>query len=225
MFFRILLFGRKNCLYSKKIRNFLKKNSRFFYYIETSSVGEKIDLKKIKNLKFDYIFSFRSLYIIKKSLLKKAILAPINFHPGPPEYRGVGCVNYALFNNEKFYGSTAHLMTETIDNGPIIDVRKFLITNNDNLDALLKKTYKEMFFQFMFIIKLLLKSEKNIIFLLKKNKHISWSKVIRNRKDLNKFYEIKLKTSKKEFNRKIIATVNKEYKPYIKFYGKKFFLI
>ncbi len=25
----------------------------------------------------------------------------INFHPRPPQYRGVGCVNFAVMNNEK----------------------------------------------------------------------------------------------------------------------------
>ena len=47
----------------------------------------------------------------------------INFHPGPPEYRGVGCVNYAFFDNVKSYGCTAHRINQKIDNGPIIDVK------------------------------------------------------------------------------------------------------
>ena len=62
-------------------------------------------------------------------LLKKVNKAAINFHPGPPEYRGTGCVNYALYENSKFYGCTAHLINEKVDNGKIIDVKKFNINN------------------------------------------------------------------------------------------------
>ena len=59
-------------------------------------------------------------------------------------FRGSGCVNYALYQNSKFYGCTAHIIDEKIDNGKIIDVRKFKITRKDSVSNVLKKTYKTM---------------------------------------------------------------------------------
>ena len=67
----VLYFGRKNCPYSNKVKNLLKKKSKKFYYIKSNFFGEKIDKKKIKNLTFDYIFCFRSFYILKKNLIEK----------------------------------------------------------------------------------------------------------------------------------------------------------
>ena len=64
------------------------------------------------------IFSFRSFYILKKEFLKKCKKVAINFHPGTPDYRGIGCINFAL-NNEKYYGCTAHIINQKIDNGKI----------------------------------------------------------------------------------------------------------
>ena len=103
-----------------------------FRYIDSSYPGEKLN-EKIEKQKFDYIFCFRSFYILKKKDINKTKIAAINFHPGTPEYRGIGCINFAIYNNEKFYGSTAHLIDEKIDNGKILDVRKFQIRKKDNL--------------------------------------------------------------------------------------------
>ena len=75
---------------------------------------EKIPIKKISKKKYSYIICFRSFYILKKNLIEKCKMAPINFHPGPPEYRGIGCVNYALYDNSKFYGCCAHIINKKI---------------------------------------------------------------------------------------------------------------
>ena len=97
----VLFMGRSGCFYSKKIKKLLEKNSKKFYYFESNKIFEKIDKKYLK-LNYDYIFCFRSFYILKNNILKKVNKAAINFHPGPPEYRGTGCVNYALYENSKF---------------------------------------------------------------------------------------------------------------------------
>ena len=87
----VLFMGRKDCSYSKNIKRLLKKSSKKFYYLESSKVGEKINKKYLK-LNYDYIFCFRSFYILKKNILKKVNNAAINFHPGSPEFRGQGCL-------------------------------------------------------------------------------------------------------------------------------------
>ena len=66
----VLFFGRKNCSYSKKVKNLLQKKSKKFYFFESKKKEEKIN-KKFLKLKYDYIFCFRSFYILKENLLKK----------------------------------------------------------------------------------------------------------------------------------------------------------
>ena len=43
----------------------------------------------------DFIISYLSPFILPKALLERAGRAAINFHPGPPEYPGIGCTNFA----------------------------------------------------------------------------------------------------------------------------------
>ena len=101
---------------------------------------EIINRIKILNTpkKYDVIICFRSHFLLKEKHLKAAKIAAINFHPGPPKYRGVGCVNSAILNGEKSYGTTAHLINNKIDNGKIIDVYKRSIESS-NPGSLLNK--------------------------------------------------------------------------------------
>jgi methionyl-tRNA formyltransferase len=222
----VLLFGRKNCLYTDKLKKFLEKNSEKFYYIESEHIGENIKniKKKYLNMQYTYIICFRSFYIINKKLLKNTKIAAINFHAGPPEYRGTGSANYAMHENSKFYGSTAHIINEKIDNGKIISVKKFKINKKNNLEQLLKKTYNIMLKQAFYIIKKLLKNPNNLKELIMKNKKYKWSNKIKKLKHLNKFYEIKINYNKKEFDNKIRATYTSRFKPFIILHKKKFIL-
>lgn len=219
----VLFMGRAKCSYSKKIKQVLKKKTKKLFYFESNKVGEKIDKKYLK-LNFDYIFCFRSFYILKKSILKKVKKVAINFHPGPPEYNGLGCVNYAIYENSKFYGCTAHLINEKIDNGKILSVRKFSISHKDNISKILAKTYKLMFDQSISIINQINKDPKFIEKQIKKNKKIKWSNNNKKLVDLNKFYEIDVDIKKSDFLKKIRATETPKFKPYIKLYNKKFIL-
>ena len=219
----VLFMGRCKCSYSKKIKNLLKKKSKKLYYFESNKIGEKINKKYLK-LNYDYIFCFRSFYILKKNILKKVKKAAINFHPGPPEYRGIGCVNYAVYENSKFYGCTAHLINEKVDNGKIIDVKKFSISKKDYISKILTKTYKVMFNQSISIINQLNTNPGFIKRQIEKNKKIKWSNKNKKLKDLNKFYIIDKNIKKNDFLNKIRATVTPKFKPYIKLYGKKFIL-
>ena len=109
---KILFFGKKNCMTSKKMHEILKLNFTNIIRINIDQNNKKKCIEKLKNWRGDYIFSFRSKYIVPKEILKKTKIAAINFHPGPPNYRGIGCVNFSILNNEKFYGLTCHLMSK-----------------------------------------------------------------------------------------------------------------
>ena len=219
----VLFMGRSGCFYSKKIKKLLEKNSKKFYYFESNKIFEKIDKKYLK-LNYDYIFCFRSFHILKNNILKKVNKAAINFHPGPPEYRGTGCVNYALYENSKFYGCTAHLINEKVDNGKIIDVKKFNINKKNSISEVLAKTYETMFGLAISTIKNIKKNPDFVENQILKNKDMKWSNKIRILKDLNNFYQINKNIKKNDFFKKIRATDTLKFKPYIKLYGKKFIL-
>src|SRR5574337_1427381 len=79
----------------------------------------------------DVIISYLSPWIVPTWLLKKAKIAAINFHPGPPEYPGIGCTNFAVYNAESEYGVTAHHMAGKVDTGAIIAVQRFPVLKDD----------------------------------------------------------------------------------------------
>ena len=68
----------------------------------------------------DYIVSYLCGWVVPQSLLDRAKVAAINFHPGPPEYPGTGCYNFALYEGATKYGVTCHHMAASVDAGAII---------------------------------------------------------------------------------------------------------
>src|SRR5687767_10575563 len=44
-----------------------------------------------------FIISYLSRWVVPPWLLEQALGAAINFHPGTPEYPGIGCCNFALY--------------------------------------------------------------------------------------------------------------------------------
>ncbi len=219
----VLFMGREKCVFSNKIKYLLKKKSRKLYYFKSKKIGEKIK-KNFLKINYDYIFSFRSYCIIKKNILRKVRVNAINFHPGLPEYRGTGAVNYAIYDESNFYGSTAHIINEKIDYGKIIDVKKFKINKKDTIKEILLKTYKIMVKQAVFIIKNVDMNSNFINSQIKKNKNNKWSNKIGTLKDLNNFYIVNKNIKKKDLLKKIRATNTNKFKPYISLYGKKFVL-
>lgn len=216
-----LYFAREGDTYSLEIFRKLKLNFKTVKAIWSKTYYEKVNFDNLTN--YDYIFCFRSYFILNAKTLKKAKIAAINFHPATPEYRGVGGVNYAIFNEAKFFGVTAHLMDEKIDHGKIFDVVKFKINKNYSIHDLLEKTHYEQFKQASRIIESII-NEKNFLKNKIKNSKFLWSQKISNLKKLNNFYKIKKSDSKKIIQKKINSTVYKNYLPYVIINGNKFVL-
>ena len=188
----------------------------------SSTYNEKLP-KYFYKFNYDYIINFRSYLILSKDILKKAKYS-VNFHPSLPKYRGVGCANYAIMNNDKFFGSTIHLVNEKIDSGKIINVKKFKLIANPSLKYLLDKTHMSMFVQAKSFLKKLLKDKINIEFEAKK-KGYKWSKRYNNLSKLNKFYNLDIKINKKKFKKYLRATIIDNFKPSIKIHGEKFLYV
>ena len=221
---KILFFGRTRCSATSNLLEELIRRDFNVKYVES-----KCRLQKIPNFVFkwegDYILCFRSLFILPKEILKKPKYASINFHPGPPEYRGSGCINFALYDNCKIYGVTAHLMDSKIDNGKILEVKRFKINSNDNLETLLSKTHKALYELCLnFISKITEEGNKFIETKLSQKIKEKWSGKVRLIEEVNILQEISLNVNKKELNRIIRATYIKDYPPKIVLHGQEFFL-
>ena len=89
----------------------------------------------------DYIVSYLSPWIVPLSWLGRAKIAAINFHPGSPEYPGIGCTNFALYEGATTYGVTCHHMASTVDTGPIISVRRFPVYPDETVLSLTQRSY------------------------------------------------------------------------------------
>lgn len=89
---------------------------------------------------WDCIISYLSRWIVPAELLRRAKCA-INFHPGPPEYPGYGCNNFAIYEGAKEFGVTCHYMEPRVDTGPIIGVARFPVLAGDTGGTLLLRAY------------------------------------------------------------------------------------
>ncbi|MDA9966889.1 formyltransferase family protein [Candidatus Pelagibacter sp.] len=206
---KILLIINKEKKFSDQIINITKKK------FKNSKILDHNDpLDETKD--YDYILSYLSKKILKKKILKSTKQYNINFHPGSSKYPGIGCFNFALYNNEKSYGVTAHLMGEKVDTGKIIVERKFKIKKNLDVKMISEKSYMEMF-----------KLYKEILYMIKKDKvkfsAIKWKRKPYQRSDLDKLSKINFDDSKSTILKKIRCTYFEEKpKPYILIKGIKF---
>lgn len=216
-----LFFAREGDNYSLEIFRLLKLNFKNVKAVWSKTYNEKLNFSNLK--KYDYIFCFRNYFILNTKTLKKAKIAAINFHPSTPEYRGVGGVNYAIFDDAKYFGVTAHLMNEKINHGKIFDVVEFKINKSYSIHDLLEKTHFEQYKQAKRIIESI-RNGKTFLQNKLKNNQFFWSKKISNLKKLNNFYKIKKNDSKEIIQKKINSTVCKNLLPYVLINGKKFIL-
>jgi folate-dependent phosphoribosylglycinamide formyltransferase PurN len=59
-----------------------------------------------------------------------------------PKYKGLNTHERVLKNNEKYSGSTVHLVTPKLDSGKIILQKKIKVLKSDNVKILEKKILK-----------------------------------------------------------------------------------
>ena len=111
---KITLFAKEGKPGVKEVAGYLKARSGNFaaYFGER---GDKFPKGPRQTGPRDILVSYLSPWIIPGKILDKTKLWNINFHPAPPEYPGIGCFNFAIYNREKSYGVTAHLMAEKVD--------------------------------------------------------------------------------------------------------------
>jgi len=163
------------------------------------------------------LVSYISPWIIPASLLRKAKICAINFHPGPPEYPGIGCTNFALYNDEKEFGVTAHIMESKVDSGKIMAVKRFPILENDDIYSLTQKCYVNILSLFCEVMKVIMNTKK----LPACNE--KWKRRPYTRKELNDLCMITMDMNKREVERRIRALAYPNMPgPHIELFGYQF---
>ena len=120
----ILLFSkRRDDFYFQKAYDLIKLNYPDVLLVQ-GLPGEPFP-KEYLSWQGDYIISYLCPWVLPDALLQNAKKAAINFHPGPPQYPGTGCTNFAIYHEVDEYGVTCHHMAPHVDSGNIIAVSRF----------------------------------------------------------------------------------------------------
>jgi len=72
--------------------------------------------------------------IVPGAVLRRLEGPSYNFHPGPPNFRGLYPAVFAINNDARHFGATAHEVAETVDEGAIVAVD--LVDMPDGIDRL-----------------------------------------------------------------------------------------
>ncbi|MGB0670410.1 MAG: formyltransferase family protein [Rhodospirillales bacterium] len=97
---------------------------------------------------FRRLVAFCTNIIVPAAVLAALPGPSYNFHPGPPEYPGVHSVQFALAEGADKFGVTLHEMAPKVDEGTIIDVRRFDIQSDADGEELEIDTFLALLGQF-----------------------------------------------------------------------------
>lgn len=111
-------------------------------YYKHSNINSPEFIAAIDKYKCDLFVSMSFNQIFKANLINLTPHKAINCHAGKlPFYRGRNILNWALINDEKEFGITVHYIDEGIDTGDIILQEVYPITDRDDYETLLQKSY------------------------------------------------------------------------------------
>ena len=147
----------------------------------------------------DFILSFLSPWIVPRDLLQRARVAAINFHPGPPEYPGIGCYNFALYDGVPRYGVTCHHMEPSVDRGRLVAVSRFEVRADDSVETLKERSMVAMLDLFKEIIDLMARGADLPV----SDEH--WTRTPYTRRELNELGRIEPGMSPDEVRRRVRA--------------------
>ena len=128
----------KGLIYAKQ-----SKIKTFVTIFKNKNVSEKKILKKLFINKINLICLAGFMKILSKDFLNKFKKPILNIHPSLlPKYKGLNTHLRVINNNEKYSGSTVHLVSSKLDSGRIILQKKIKINKNENQKTLEKKILK-----------------------------------------------------------------------------------
>ena len=164
----------------------------------------------------DFIVSYLSRWVVPEYLLERACVASFNFHPASPEYPGIGCNNFALYEGAQEYGVTCHHMAPKVDTGAIIAVRRFPVHPEDGVAELLQRTYEHQITLCLEILGLLADGRDLPV------SDESWMRPPFTRAQFNELFVITPEMEQAEIARRIRAISFKHWQPYVCLKGYTF---
>jgi len=108
-----------------------------------NSLGELLGVPD-ETLRRARLIAFASPVIVPPSVLEQLGFGACNFHPGPPEFPGFSPAQFAIYENARTFGATAHQMVERVDEGAIFDVARFEVPANASVAELELLGYREL---------------------------------------------------------------------------------
>ncbi|MDP4283939.1 MAG: formyltransferase family protein [Bacteroidota bacterium] len=213
----ILFIGKKDDYFSKVAADYLKENIPSAIIVYSAKSDPIPDI--VKDWKGDYLISYLSQWIIPASILANAKEGGINLHPGSPDYPGIGCTNFAIYNQAKEFGITCHYMEAKVDTGAIIKVSRFPIHKNDTVYSLTQRCYANILNVFFELVDDFLKGVKPGL------SQEQWKRTPYTRKELNELCVLTTEMDEEEINRRIAATTfgDKAW-AYFQLNGQNFYL-
>lgn len=220
----VLFFGKCNCKYSQQACEYLQDLGFQVRVVWSKTRSEPLP-EDINWWHGEYILCFRSYFVLPKSLIDRATIAAINFHPAPTEYPGSGCLNWALYDDAKSYGVTAHIMNEKVDNGPVVECRRFPVLSQDNVKTLLARTHHKAFDLIIDIATgLKLEGRAFLNRKLEESKNEQWRGRARKMQEIDELQKVPLACTKNDLERIIRATYTPDHPPEVTLHGYKFVL-
>ena len=105
---------------------------------DSRDIQKQIDIMQENNVDFVIVYGYRR--IIKKEVYEKARYGAVAMHYSLlPKYRGFAPVNWALINGEIETGVSLFFLTESLDEGDIIEQSSVNIELSDDINSILVK--------------------------------------------------------------------------------------
>lgn len=212
----ILFLGKEDDSHCEKALDFCLRNfANVTAYL--GKWGDRLS-EEAKSWEGDYVISYLSRWVVPESLLKRAREAAFNFHPGSPDYPGIGCINFALYDESPEYGATCHHMQPKVDTGQIIAVKRFPIFSTDSVRSLLARTHDFQLALFYEVLGLLIAGGKLPV------SNEKWTRPPYSRVEFNQLSKITADMDAQEVARRVRATSYGIYQPTLEFAGYTFVL-
>jgi len=112
-------------------------------------VGQNValahDLSSLAAARGSTLLAFGTSLIVPPNILKRFRGGSFNIHTGSPDYPGRDPHHWAVYEGALRYGATLHVMTERVDEGPILDIEWFDVRPEDTPGTLLSRSVEAGF--------------------------------------------------------------------------------
>lgn len=169
--------------------------------VSISVVTSDSDLETCSNIPSTEVMllSFGTSVIISAHLLAR-FNAAYNFHSASPDYPGRDPHHYAIYDGVRRYGATAHIMTEKVDAGTIVDVEWFDVPEGTGTIELLTLANSAAYRLFTRLVPRLISGEKPSPL-----PDVKWGNRKTHRKDLLELCYVPACIDREELQRRIDA--------------------